>query len=520
MKPFANQIISIKIKLTLIKQSQNDLLLYDPLLNPINLRFMKTHLMICLQCLLVFTLFAQSREELIPMESSELLSHIDLQENGFVLFTGDYKLNSKNQDWKIHKFDAEMNKVFEVAVEKTQINKGFTNYLVGDMAGKYIYLIEPRGYNTTFGVSSININQIDEKGSLKTMMVEEAKKKFKYNKVVTCTDNYMLYIQTQTNNIWKHKKRADEIVTFQRFNHSNLSYTSVTANLPAPRLSKNSSYWTYIGTDGKELYFAQEEVDDEKKTMVADIAVLSEDGARLRSFTINVALEDEHFLRPSYYARASNELWFKFPDFYYNASTSSTTGYATGTTTTTTTYTPKPYVNAFVNIQYDPISDAIYVFGLYGPKAFESSGSKYEGYYFMKYDKSGKQIWKMEENVPEALSKSKYFRVDAAPESRVVSLRCEKDKVRLYLTAKKTGMAMEFDGKIGSAVSNVVEFKKPLESGMVQIVSPIEETSALRYQADLLANRKKVEPFMFFYSSKGEVLVEFRKKELGLLFFK
>ena len=109
--------------------------------------------------LLISTLaFAQEKNIPIPLENDEeVLDFVDLQEHGFILKTGKDKNYTKDLNWQLSHYSPQLELLWKVPIETTQMNKGLGQEIVASPTGSYVYHLENKGYNSIWGIDNIQV---------------------------------------------------------------------------------------------------------------------------------------------------------------------------------------------------------------------------------------------------------------------------------------------------------------------------------------------------------------------------
>ena len=116
--------------------------------------------------LFLFTLFVTAQEKVVEIplngKNPSLMDICYLPEKGILLKTGSWTYYTKDSNWKIHLFDEDLNKRWDVPI-KREGNNNFGNHLVASSKSDYIYHIETKkvtNHNSIWQISQIHDGKI------------------------------------------------------------------------------------------------------------------------------------------------------------------------------------------------------------------------------------------------------------------------------------------------------------------------------------------------------------------------
>ncbi|WP_299247578.1 hypothetical protein [uncultured Cytophaga sp.] len=364
-------------------------------------------------------LFAQVKTEELSLEKGNyILNTLQVPNNGgLIIKTGKKGFNTKDLNWKLNYYSPEMKLVYSVPLEKNQINKDFRNFLIASTNSKHIYHIEPKGYNTTMGVGSFFVTQINETGAKKTFELDNIKD-LGDKKAVFADSKYFYYFTSLKvkNEVTKKKDVSNSLV---RVSASDFSKTNISLKLPPLRDEDKSTEWNYSGNFDNAIYFTSKTL-LEDGTYIYDIILIDNTGKTTKNFSIDAKLATN-------IPRASNNnkyfYWADFDDDDFNSRTAQNSVYDTYGITYYTTEALAKY-GALGDITFDPKNNAIYIYGLCGPGAYKINNYNCptKAWFIQKYDINGKQLWKKEYDFSESLQNNLYLKGSSFPYRRALNL--------------------------------------------------------------------------------------------------
>lgn len=464
---------------------------------------------------------SQDRTDQIKLNRNvDLLETIDLGERGFLIKTGKDYMASKKQDWKISYFSSEMELVWEVPIEKTQINKGFKNEIVAAPGGKYVYHVENKGYNTIIGANKKFLTQIDKEGNTKTHELVKVKK-IGHIQMIFCDDTYLYFLATANGQEIHKTKKKNEKLILNRIDHSDFTYTQLVLDLPKIEDPKISSFWSYAGHDNHGIYLLSKIINKREGKYQFNIVKVNADGSIVKTILIELPLDGKH-IRPSdnfnfFYGNHQS----KYNDFYIYQKTMTKDIGMSKDIRMSKDIGIKPEIGAFGNILIE--NNNIYVYGLYGLKPFRGFADKYEGYFIHQYDFEGKRIWAVQNEVSNELADEDYFRLHAAPDGRNLMLKLRDDKdITFHLWIKKQIYSFNFSDKGKMIEAYIDEFDSFVGISEVKLCHTSSRNVILMdYVKSLSRHEKKKTGDFYFSNAEGEIIVENKPKEglINLLYF-
>ncbi len=346
-----------------------------------------------------------------------------LGDSGFVLEIGG---SASTADNSLMFFNAQGELLWEKPMEykNSQTNKALASSPTGDI----VYAIASKDYTE----KPHYVNQVRRNGELRTLEIAGRKEFGENLQSIFCDDHYLYYLFTQNSNERSDKKKVQEKLILNRFSNDDLSYKRIVLDLPAIASGETTTFWSYAGQKGEEIYLASKQIDRSSSASVFTVSAINSDGKVVRSFTLSLAL-DGKFLRPAWddLRLQNNKTNLEFDEYYrtshamYSGShpfTPSTPGQTPIIASSTSTQ-QKITNGSFGYIRMDQANGHFYVYGLSGPKPFKSIASVYNGFYVAQYDLLGKQLWKTEQPASKALLDESFFRIHGTPAERDITLK-------------------------------------------------------------------------------------------------
>jgi hypothetical protein len=180
------------------------------------------------------------------------------------------------------------------------------------------------------------------------------------------------------------------------------------------------------------------------------------------------------------------------------------------------------YTNAAFGYLYIDATDAIYIYGLTGPKPFKRVGSSYEGFYVYKYDSNGKEIWKLRNEGSKELLETKFYTTHGRPQDRYIGLLLHPDQKLTFSIAVTANLSAKpdmflFDISQQGQVTGTYSTKDAAgESALVASLTP----NAKEYVKKQPLGKSSAVFASSFPTPSGEVLLMGGKEgKLNILFF-
>jgi len=302
-------------------------------------------------------------------------------------------------------------------------------FVVAAPSGAYVYAIAPGSASASSLRKPHGIIQFTATGQKKTFTMEPRDEHGKKAQSVFCDDTYLYYLATKEGDETNARKKSDEHLILNRFDHNNLGWKRFMLKLPKIGGGENTTYWSFIGQTAREKFLVSKNIEPERGITTLTIAAFDTAGQVTRTIPLDIKLPRK-YIRPAY-GRVYDmyeprRSFLNFANLEFTSSTtsyaplgSSSGGYAQGTTQAAGLISN----GAFAQIYFDERNESFYVYGLFGPKPYYSIGSVYEGFYVFKYDIRGKMVWELVETGSEDLLEESYFKVHAMPGHRTIDLQ-------------------------------------------------------------------------------------------------
>jgi hypothetical protein len=439
-----------------------------------------------------------------------IVAKMNFGDQGFIIVIGS-ELNKK--PYTIYYFDAEGKLVWKKPTER-EYPIGFKKEaFLCTPDGAYFYYIQvkdDRFYDKITYVQQISIDGTEKKFEI------EGKEEFgRQVQTVTCDVNYLYFITTEDGNEMRDKKKTEEKLILNRFDHKTMAPQKFTIKTPAIAAGDETSFWSYIGSRDDIKFFSSKHSDLDLNKNDFTIIGVNASGEVKSNLKFSATPETGKFIRPCYTASLSNNVREIIRVDYESKTVVNGSGGGTSSR-----LVAKP--TAFGHVMYDPNNDAFLVYGLYGPKKFHNLGPVYSGSYVYKFDLNGQNVWKAEQPAGDKLMDLGYFRVHSSPTDRDVVLQTLADK-RILLTidaldGTKAPFLFSPEGKF--LKSDYIERMKKLDYQGVKIAGLVENLKSINYIETTLKEEKG--DVINILNSKGEVILYFPSKDkpFKTIFFK
>lgn len=442
-----------------------------------------------------------------PLEKGEvLLDFVDLQENGFVIKTGKDKNYSKDLDWVLSYYSPELNLIWKVPIETSQMNKGLGEDIITCPSGKYIYHLENRGYNAFIGTSEMYVTQISKSGQTKVTEIDKEtyEKIGGAEEIKLCDEEYLYLIGLE-----QEEKKETTTLFLNRFAHKDFAFSNSETTLPSIIDDKSVSDWEYAGHNDKHIWLVSKTLSEETDDYKFQLVGINWQGQIEKELTLNTQIADL-YLRPS-----RNFKYSTGAEFLRNGHLNSTSS--------TSSSTGVPYLRYSLDTEtwssslVDENNNIIYVYGLYGNKKLGSMGkSAYtDGFYLIAYDLQGKQLWQHISTENDPLLEDKYFqkKIQFQQRTTLASLSTT-NTIKLQIGSIKNIYTYEFskEGKKLDNYSNTFD-KEADYSSFFLCFSPKAPAHKYYY-----TNVSKKSSFYASISPHKSVLIKYDgKNDLSLL---
>jgi len=342
--------------------------------------------------------YAQDRNVEIPLEKNEeILDFVDLQEHGFILKTGKDKNYTKDLNWQLSRYSPQLELLWKVPIETTQMNKGLGEEIVASPTGSYVYHLENKGYNTTLGVNKVQLTQIAN-GVSKTHELESEELKILDGNisVKSCDEQYFYMI-----GIEKEDKDIPSHLFFHRFSHVDFSYSKKKVDLPLTGQDNSITSWEYAGHNNDNIWLTSKVISD--KNYHCQLIAIDWQGNITKKIKLQTHV-NEHYLRPSlnYHPQHRGTAVNLFGNITQYVNLNHPSGMAHADYTLG--------MDAWANVLVDEENKIIYTYGLYGKKKYRGRAAFVDGYYICGYDLEGNLLWKNISDETSPIAEDKLFR--------------------------------------------------------------------------------------------------------------
>lgn len=370
------------------------------------------------------------------------------------------------------------------------------NEVVVSPSLSYIYQItgkEAKKLKNFTGKNS-GVVQIKKDGTKKEFQLPELKEMGTNLQTIFCDDQYLAVLTTEKGDENFDKDKSGDKMILNRFTNDNQSYSRIVLELP-PIEDDNflSKFWQYTGRAGDLHYLASKSIAGENVDRnTIDLVGFTMNGEIKFHKTINIELANGKFTRPSrHYSSGRTHANFQNFDFMMGQ-----TGLFQD-------------VGAFQGFTVDYQHQCFYAFGLLGPDLFKRVASQYEGFYIIKYDLQGNELWRMQRTGDEEF-KDRVFWRGAAAIGRSLSLSALPDG-RLHVNlfwVNDNSMSYEV-----SADGKVLAKKKGLGDWTIEPGSTRPETAAESFVKSQPGSRKGI-TYSIREANKAYIVTHNDEKEL------
>ena len=459
-----------------------------------------------------------------------------LHEKGFLIRTRGLKLG-RNNTYQLLCYDAKANLKWEASIQQHYGNNAML--IAVSPSGQMIYTIEVK---ENIQVEQLVIDgkrhyltQITMDGRTKVMEIAGRKAFGKSLQAVFCDDRYLYFLTTE--NGWEtlEKKKAEERLILNRFDHVAMKWERFYFRLPPLKELKHSTFWHFLGQTEEDKYLISKRYDHDTGENFADILKFNNKAEITEHLTINFSLNGKHN-RPAMALGIPRPQWEEVADLAFGRTIKRTRRIRgvgpsgnfsnfpprEGDPNTITTSRTPLLSGAFGYWYLDSQHKCLYTYGLLGPKPFKYIGPVYDGFYIDKYDLKGNLIWKARHtDVPELLEHKK-FKVNRKPYERQINLKVLADET-LNFSVYVVGTLFSYEITPQGQVRDFI--KKEKESmpvnNLVQNASYPLKSEAYVKKHPIGKGDKKFITYSNFYSSVGEILlkVDGKKRRMEILYF-
>jgi len=466
---------------------------------------MKKRFSIILFFVSINILNAQDKTVKLDSDNIDYIQAMDLGDIGLIIKTGLNKVNSKNLEWVVSYYSPDLDQIWSVPIEKTQIEKGFSNPMVISTTGSYFYQLEYQGYNTSFGAKKVNVTQVNKLGQKKNDLWEdENAENVISSDMMLCNDEVLAFIDRESGKGGAKNALLNDKIVIHSYSNDNFTYKKYEADLPVIKDIDNSSFWQYLAHGDDIIYFSYRTMLKKEEKMYFFVAAVDYKGVAVNDFKIDASLKGMN-----YRAGMANR----------------TDGSVTGRAPI------QSGLEKFGDIIADLDNNAIYIYGISGEKPPKKSGSKYEGYFIQKYNLQGDNEWKIQRKVPEQLEKVGFFRIHGTLYDRYMALTPTYDKgVNFQIFFKDQLYSFKFNSNGDYVAWNYNEMsvgstQRDLNTdcGVLNLNFNVkkERSNVIPYFVSLDSKAAQKNTYRYYRSSQGEILIEYAAagNYYNLLFF-
>lgn len=469
--------------------------------------------------LFLFTQMVYAQEKKVKISLDErkenLLDLCHINGEGFLLKTGKNVINSKNVNWKLHRYSEDLNLLWELSLEKDQIEKGLPNHLVTSRYSNYVYHWEGQGYNAVVGTSKWFVTQIDG---------NQNKKTFERDNPADYIDAF--FVNSAGVFVFANNGKSYEKVEYRlfRYDHEGMKRISEILKLPKQKSPKKDekdlTNWYFVGQNGTHFFLGRKDAvygskkKDEKHRFYAEIAKVSLNGEVEETFELNSDLSGWKYVYPhmTFNPRGGDvvnhsEVWI-----------------STNANDPNQLLSQEAKFNDFAvgRIIYDELKNQFRIVGHYGDEE-EKNRTDLQGVFIQNYDVAGKKLGEKLVNFNKlSEGKDKGMERTYSPGSRGLSYMNVPGKGHiLELYTRKYAYSVAFDESLEVQSKKMVKAKGISWGNRLGVGSEFGKSGADYIQKTY--DEKGMENGDYrVVTGKGEVLFLFDKDRniLELLLFK
>jgi len=501
---------------------------------------MKKYFLLCLLCVNYLISYAQDKVIQLDLPENYISVFVDsFWEDGILLRATAFL--EPGEPTIIHYFSADLEETWEAKPKPITQGINRLNGFTVSPGVKYVFQLTSVDPLSRKNPSVLHITRIDHGEITKH---KKTIKGLSYWQMALCDDQY-LYILT-TENGWEYdkKKKGQEKMHLHRFDQNNFSYKDILLDLPSIDDPKNASYWEYLTHYNGEIYLLSKVFNFQTEEYSYHIISVSSEGKILSDVNIKPDINAPYHVQPSFNIKYLPGVHGDF-DFLSNgydvekrqASVSSKLiSLSLSVEMTTTSNYPtcdcnyKPLVGSFGNVMIDKKNNAMYIYGLYGPKPYYKLSHTYSGFFIQKYDLKGKLIWKNTYKVSKELAGNKYFKIHGIPHNRVIDFHImAKQNLDLEIFIDPQFDPPESHHNYINADGDLINTKKVEHQNLFEgFKFPLENCyeekfpDLCAYLDGLSTAEKKDLRFKIINSSPGKILLQQSKEDntVKLLYFK
>ena len=483
--------------------------------------------------------FAQDGQHEVTLDKREMPAEcILLGENGFIVKTTDPLFGGKGSVRLLY-FTRNGGLVWEKKVDNEHQALHSSHVTVAAPDGSVVYHIEAP---YSFAGEKQSLTQINGKGVVKKMELAIPKDAGRSLQTIFCDQQYLYYLATENGNEAKEKKRGSEKMILNRFSHNGLTRKRIELDLPALSSPELSSFWSFAGQNKQGKYLVSKTLLPHAKDQTFDIVTIDSEGKVIGKKSIAYEVGDEYILPANSLntsegkathlgARNMVTLSFESSGFPMRTGSYSVNRAAVGITGALNAPFPagqsySPASAAFGYMHLDPTQDenAIYLYGLLGPRPFRKLDPGYTGFYVYKYDLEGKEIWKLGQPATREMAASKIYATNALPADRYIRLISRPNGQQTFSIMVYPNLSAQPDLFLFdiSAQGQVTEARSTGKGGAESVPVAALTSIAREYVKKQSSAKTKDTVPISFATAGGEVLLLFNPEtqKLNVLYFK
>jgi len=463
------------------------------------------------------------------------MEFVQLGKSGSIIKTGNARFQGK-RDYVLHFYTAEGELVWEKKVEtETQAFKT-QNITIATPDGSIVYNIEVD--DSRLAKYKQYLTQITRTGVAKKMEIDKPEMG-KSLLSIFCDENYLYYLCSENGNELHKKKKVTEKLILNRFSHASLTHKKMELAMPAITDGELSTFWTLAGQNGKIKYLTSKVINPKEAQQKFHLVSIDPEGNIVNRTSIDFDTK-EKWVRPAVseslgeskvlHNGSYNLVDVNFENStYVQTSTFKAPGAGASPALTTSSVSESAIMmnGSFSYLHLDAVNDALYIYGLLGPRPVRKVAPGFNGFYVYKYNLAGRAIWKLVDPGSKDLLDEKFYTTHGMAHHRNIGLFLKRDQnatfsISFYRNRSATKRLYLFEidtkGQLINTRSSGNDDSGEWSSALSQTIS---SKSKDYLNKKMKENGKDLTP-MFFPSEVGEMLLilDQKNRKLNVLYFK
>jgi hypothetical protein len=468
--------------------------------------------------------FAQDKQHQAELDKNEVpMEFVQLGERGLIIKTGNARFPGK-RDYNLFYYTAKGDLLWQKTFKSNTQALQTDHITVASPDGSMVYHIEL----DRFRQHKQHLTQINRKGAVKELEIDKKVEMGENLISVFCDESYLYYLTSENGNELSNKKKMKEKLILNRFSHTDWSYKKTVLAMPSLVDGKFSTFWTFAGQWGKVKYLLSKTMNTEVRQQQFALAMIDRDGNILGKIdldfdtgnewvrpAVSIGMNESQFLHNGYI----NLLDINFSEGGYISSPA---------TPNSSLHTPPSMRSGSLGyLQLDAANEAVYIYGLLGPRPFRKVVPGYTGFYIYKFGLDGKVLWKRLNAATQELLDEKFYTIHGLPHNRNISLFVREDQKSTFsisfyrnMSAKKRIYLFDMDekGQVEGTRVNGEDESGEWDSSLTPTLS-VRTKDYLNKK--MKGNEKNVTSYTFL-NKEGELLLlmDEKNRKMNVLYFK